>query len=59
MSTASAAHFDRQYQRHLKHLKLKGRQPKTIEAYMLAPVAVGTAHQGRGVGQALINFGLH
>ena len=30
-----------------------------IEAYMLAPVAVGTAHQGRGVGQALINFGLH
>lgn len=29
-----------------------------IEAYMLAPVAVGTAHQGRGVGQALINFGL-
>lgn len=30
-----------------------------IEAYMLAPVAVGTAHQGRGVGQALIGFGLH
>lgn len=29
-----------------------------IEAYMLAPVAVGTAHQGRGVGLALINFGL-
>jgi putative acetyltransferase len=32
---------------------------ETIEAYMLAPVAVSTAHQGRGVGQALISFGLH
>jgi putative acetyltransferase len=29
-----------------------------IEAFMLAPVAVSTAHQGRGVGQALIKFGL-
>ena len=29
-----------------------------IEAYMLAPVAVSTAHQGRGNGQALIRFGL-
>jgi len=29
-----------------------------IEAYMLAPVAVSTAHQGRGIGQALIRFGL-
>ena len=26
-------HFQRQYQSHLKHLKLKGLQPKTIEAY--------------------------
>jgi integrase/recombinase XerD len=26
-------HFERQYQSHLKHLKLKGLQPKTIEAY--------------------------
>ena len=25
--------FDRQYQLHLKHLLLKGLQPKTIEAY--------------------------
>src|SRR5450759_2252293 len=33
MNTASSAHFDRQYQSHLKHLKLKGLQPKTIEAY--------------------------
>lgn len=30
---ASPSHFDRQYQTHLKHLKLKGLQPKTIEAY--------------------------
>jgi len=27
--------------------------------YMLAPVAVSTTHQGKGVGQALINFGLN
>lgn len=26
--------------------------------YMLAPVAVSTEHQGKGVGQALINYGL-
>ena len=26
---------------------------------MLAPVAVDTSHQGKGVGQALINFGLN
>ena len=30
---SSQSHFDRQYQTHLKHLKLKGLQPKTIEAY--------------------------
>lgn len=29
-----------------------------IEAFILAPVAVSTAHQGMGVGQALIRFGL-
>lgn len=29
-------HFDRQYQTHLKHLKLKGLQPKTIDAYARA-----------------------
>jgi hypothetical protein len=33
MIATSSAHFDRQYQIHLKHLKLKGLQPKTIEAY--------------------------
>ena len=34
MTNALAGHFDRQYQTHLKHLKLKGLQPKTIEAYV-------------------------
>ena len=29
-----------------------------IRVYMLAPVAVSTKHQGKGTGQALINFGL-
>ncbi len=32
----ASAHFDRQYQTHLKHLKLKGLQPKTIDAYARA-----------------------
>lgn len=36
MTTSSSAHFDRQYQTHLKHLKLKGLQPKTIDAYARA-----------------------
>lgn len=31
-----AQHFDYQYQTHLKHLKLKGLQPKTIDAYARA-----------------------
>lgn len=30
-----------------------------IKVYMLAPVAVATSHQGKGVGQALINYGLN
>jgi putative acetyltransferase len=29
-----------------------------IEAYMLSPVAISTVHQGKGIGQALIRFGL-
>jgi hypothetical protein len=36
MTSPSAADFDRLYQSHLKHLKLKGLQPKTIEAYARA-----------------------
>ena len=42
MATArTAEHFDRQYQTHLKHLKLKGLQPKTIEAYSRAIRRIG------------------
>jgi predicted N-acetyltransferase YhbS len=31
---------------------------EAIRVYMLAPVAVSTRHQGRGIGQALIGYGL-
>ena len=37
--------------------RLKFKNP--IDVYMLAPVAVSTNYQGKGVGQALINFGLN
>lgn len=30
-----------------------------IQVYMLAPVAVSAEHQGKGIGQALINYGLN
>lgn len=30
-----------------------------LQVYMLAPVAVATRHQGRGVGQSLITYGLN
>ena len=30
-----------------------------VRVYMLAPVAVSTPHQGKGIGQSLINFGLN
>lgn len=41
MTKPSTADFDRQYQLHLKHLKLKGLQPKTIEAYSRAIRRIG------------------
>ena len=41
MIAPSSAHFDQQYQTHLKHLKLKGLQPKTIEAYARAIRRIG------------------
>jgi integrase/recombinase XerD len=41
MNRASSTHFDQQYHRHLKHLKLKGLQPKTIEAYSRAIRRIG------------------
>lgn len=37
--------------------RLRFNQP--IQVYMLAPVAVSTEHQGKGIGQALINFALN
>ncbi len=36
MQTRTRADFDQRYQTHLKHLKLKGLQPKTIDAYARA-----------------------
>lgn len=42
MPTTTAEHFDRQYQTHLKHLKLKGLQPKTIDAYARAIRRLGS-----------------
>ena len=33
MKSSTEATFDQRYQAHLKHLKLKGLQPKTIDAY--------------------------
>ena len=41
METLIAAKFEHNYQSHLKHLKLKGLQPKTIEAYSRAIRRVG------------------
>ena len=41
MTKPSTADFDRQYQSHLKHLRLKGLQPKTIEAYSRAIRRIG------------------
>ena len=47
MIATSTAHFDRQYQRHLKHLKLKGLRPKTIEAYARAIRRIGARFDHR------------
>jgi site-specific recombinase XerD len=41
MTASSEAHFKRQYKAHLKHLRLKGLQPKTIEAYARAIRRIG------------------
>ena len=42
MTTSSAFDFKQNYQTHLKHLKLKGLQPKTVEAYSRAIRRIGT-----------------
>lgn len=41
MTASSEANFKRLYASHLKHLKLKGLQPKTIEAYARAIRRIG------------------
>nr|WP_031435092.1 site-specific integrase [Methylomarinum vadi] len=41
MTTSFEPHFKQNYQSHLKHLKLKGLQPKTIEAYARAIRRIG------------------
>lgn len=41
MTSSSKSTFKRNYQTHLQHLKLKGLQPKTIEAYSRAIRRVG------------------
>ncbi len=41
MTTSSASTFKQNYQTHLKHLKLKGLQPKTIDAYSRAIRRIG------------------
>ena len=40
-TTTHRAEFDQRYQSHLKHLKLKGLQPKTIDAYARAIRRIG------------------
>ena len=41
MSTPFPKYFNRQYQTHLKHMALKGLQPKTIDAYSRAIRRIG------------------
>lgn len=41
MAATARDDFDRHYQSHLKHLKLQGLQPKTIEAYSRAIRRIG------------------
>ena len=41
METLSASAFERNYRLHLQHLKLKGLQPKTIDAYARAIRRIG------------------
>ena len=41
MKSLSANTFEQNYQLHLQHLKLKGLQPKTIDAYARAIRRIG------------------
>ncbi|MBK1644070.1 recombinase [Thiocapsa imhoffii] len=46
MSVSCKEQFERHYEAHLKHLRLKGLQPKTIEAYACAVRTVGAYFDG-------------
>lgn len=41
MPSPSNPQFDHRYQTHLKHIQLKGLQPKTIDAYARAICRIG------------------
>jgi hypothetical protein len=41
MTSSSKSDFNQNYETHLKHLKLKGLQPKTIDAYSRAIRRIG------------------
>jgi integrase/recombinase XerD len=47
MEASTDTIFQRNYQRHLQHLKLKGLQPKTIDAYSRAIRRIGGCFDGR------------
>lgn len=47
MTESITRQFDKHYRQHLKHLKLKGLQPKTIEAYARAIRRVGAYFDSR------------
>ncbi len=47
MEAPTDAIFQKKYQRHLQHLKLKGLQPKTIDAYSRAIRRIGARFEGQ------------
>ncbi len=47
MESPTDAIFQKNYQRLLQHLKLKGLQPKTIDAYSRAVRRIGDRYDGR------------
>jgi len=47
MKASNVKRFERQYALHLQHLKLKGLQPKTIEAYSRAIRRIGERFDGQ------------
>ena len=47
MKASNGKRFERDYALHLQHLKLKGLQPKTIEAYSRAIRRIGERFDGQ------------